>query len=329
MSASGKVAVLGAGAWGTALAQTLAREGTSVAIWARSAATVRAINEDRCNPGYLPDVRLAEAITATPDIGSALGEAELVIAATPAQTLRQVLALAAPYLAAATPLVLCAKGIERDSGLLPTAVALDVLGDAQLGVLSGPSFAADVARGLPTAVVVAAAASGLAARLALRLSGRSFRCYSSDDPIGVQAGGALKNVLAIAVGAAAGAGLGASAQAALATRGFVELRRLGAAYGARPQTLMGLSGLGDLMLTCASPQSRNFAYGMALGRSEPVAGLKLAEGVATAAIAARVAAERGMDAPIITATAQIIDRSITIGEAVEALLSRPLKAEDF
>ena len=183
------------------------------------------------------------------------------------------------------------------------------------------------ARGLPTAVTIAACDAALAARLAAILSTPSFRCYSTDDIVGVEIGGALKNVLAIAAGAVSGAGLGASAQAALVTRGFVELRRIGTAFGARAETLMGLSGLGDLILTCGSPQSRNFAYGLAIGRGEPLDGLPLAEGVATAAVAARIASESGIDAPIIDAVHAILERSVTIGEAVASLLSRPLKSE--
>jgi glycerol-3-phosphate dehydrogenase (NAD(P)+) len=194
--------------------------------------------------------------------------------------------------------------------------------------LSGPSFAADVSRGLPTAVTVAARDEALAAGLAALLSTPHLRCYSSGDLTGVEIGGALKNVMAIAAGAASGAELGASAQAALVTRGFVELRRIGAAFGARPETLMGLSGLGDLILTCGSARSRNFAYGVALGRGDSVEGLPLAEGVATAAIAAELARNRGIDAPIVAAVAAILAGRITVPEAVSALLSRPLKSED-
>ncbi|MCV0394460.1 MAG: NAD(P)-dependent glycerol-3-phosphate dehydrogenase [Rhizobiaceae bacterium] len=327
-ASSGKATVLGGGAWGTALAQMLARGGLDVAIWARDAATVEAINRQRVNPRYLPDVPLDDRIVATTDMAKAMTGAQTVLAVTPAQTLRAVLPLGRPYLPPDVPLVLCAKGIEKGTGLFPSAVARETLGAVPLAALSGPSFAADVARGLPTAVTVASEDGDLAAKLAARLSGPGFRCYSSDDLAGVEAGGALKNVLAIAVGAASGAGLGASAQAALATRGFVELRRFATTLGARPGTLMGLSGLGDLMLTCASAQSRNFAYGVELGRGAPLEGLKLAEGVATAGIAARLARQHGIDAPIIAATAMLLEHRLTIGEAVETLLSRPLKTED-
>ena len=196
-----------------------------------------------------------------------------------------------------------------------------------MAALSGPSFATDLAKGLPTAVVVAARDEARAASLAQRFSTERFRCYSTGDLVGVEIGGALKNVFAIAAGAVTGAGLGASAQAAMVTRGFVELRRIGQAFGAEPETLMGLSGLGDLLLTCASAQSRNFAYGLAVGRGESLSGRPLAEGVATASIAARIARERGIDAPIISAVAQILDGAITIKEAVSGLMSRPLRNE--
>ena len=222
--------------------------------------------------------------------------------------------------------------VDQDRGIvrLPIETAMQIsekTAQNPVAALSGPSFATDVARGLPTAVVVAARDEALAADLAARFSAENLRCYSSDDLIGVEIGGALKNVFAIAAGAVTGAGLGASAQAAMVTRGFVELRRIGAAFGARPETLMGLSGLGDLLLTCSSAQSRNFAYGLALGQGKPLSGLPLAEGVPTAAIAARIASERNIDAPIITAVAAILDGTITIQQAVTALMTRPLKTE--
>jgi glycerol-3-phosphate dehydrogenase (NAD(P)+) len=250
-----------------------------------------------------------------------------VLAVTPAQSLRATQAAAKDHMSDGIPLVICAKGIERDTGALLSAIASEILPRNPVAALSGPSFATDVARGLPTAVVVAAGDETLAADLAARFSAENLRCYSSDDLIGVEIGGALKNVFAIAAGAVTGAGLGASAQAAMVTRGFVELRRIGAAFGARPETLMGLSGLGDLLLTCSSAQSRNFAYGLALGQGKALAGLALAEGVPTAAIAARIAAERGIDAPIIAAVAAILDGTITIRQAVTALMTRPLKTE--
>lgn len=321
-----RIAVLGGGAWGTALALAMLRAGHFVRLYARDPETVAAIDRGE-NPRYLPGIALQAGIVATSDIGAALDGADCVLAVAPAQSLRAMLATAKTHMPKGAPLVLCAKGIERDTGALLSAIAKEILPENPVAALSGPSFATDVARGLPTAVVVAARDEDLAADLAARFSAQNLRCYSSDDLIGVEIGGALKNVFAIAAGAVTGAALGASAQAAMVTRGFVELRRIGAAFGARPETLMGLSGLGDLLLTCSSAQSRNFAYGLALGQGKPLAGLPLAEGVPTAAIAARIAAERKIDAPIITAVAAILDGTITIRQAVAALMTRPLKTE--
>lgn len=321
------VTVLGGGAWGSALASTACRAGHAVRLWARDALTVDAINQRHENPRYLPRLPLAEGIVATTDLGQALDCSELVLAATPAQTMRELLRLAGPALPAGAPLVLCAKGIERDTGRLLSQIADELAPSSPVAALSGPSFATDVARGLPTAVVVAARQAGLAATLAATLSAPQFRCYSSDDLVGVEVGGALKNVLAIGAGVVVGSNLGASAQAAMVTRGFVELRRIGAAFGARPETLMGLSGLGDLVLTCGSGQSRNFAYGLALGKGEDLAGRPLAEGVATAGIAASIARDKGLDAPIVDAVDRILAGSVGIGEAVAELMARPLKSE--
>lgn len=324
---SGKVAVLGGGAWGTALALTASRAGHGARLWARDAETVRAIIERHENPRYLPGIRFDEAVEATGNLGHAVEGADCVLVATPAQSLRQMLELLREHVAETVPLVLCAKGIERETGRLMSDIAAEILPGSPVAALSGPSFATDVARGLPTAVTVAAEDAERASQLAEFLSAPHFRCYSSDDLIGVEIGGALKNVMAIAAGAAAGAGLGASAQAAIVTRGFVELRRIGSALGAQPETLFGLSGLGDLVLTCSSPQSRNFAYGMALGRGESLDNHPLAEGVATAGIAARIARERGLEAPITEAVEAILAGRLTINQAIEALMSRPLKSE--
>lgn len=327
MSGVCRIAVLGGGAWGTALALTALRAGHGVRLWARDAQTVSAINNDSLNPHYLPGVKLDAGLEATGDIGAALEGARCVLAVVPAQAMRGLLGLVAENLPQGAPLVLCAKGIERDTGKLLSAIAAELAPQAPVACLSGPSFAADVARGLPTAVTVAAGAEKLADELAALLSTPAFRCYSSTDLTGVEVGGALKNVLAIAAGAVTGAGLGASAQAAMVTRGFVELRRLGVALGAEPETLMGLSGLGDLILTCGSAQSRNFAYGATLGRGESVAGLALAEGVFTAGIAAEIARARGVETPIIEAVDRILTGKTTIAEAVATLMARPLKRE--
>jgi glycerol-3-phosphate dehydrogenase (NAD(P)+) len=320
------VAVLGGGAWGTALAMQMRRAGHDVRLWARDADMVAAIKRGE-NPRYLPGVAIDSGIEATADSAEALDGAGCVLAVTPAQALRNVLEAIGRDVPSGVPLVLCAKGIEHETGLLLSQIASDFLPRNPIAALSGPSFATDLAKGLPTAVVIAAQEEALAARLAQSFSTERFRCYSTGDLVGVEIGGALKNVFAIAAGAVTGAGLGASAQAAMVTRGFVELRRIGQAFGAEPETVMGLSGLGDLLLSCASAQSRNFAYGLALGRGESLEGRPLAEGVATAGIAARIARERKIDAPIISAVAAILAGKITINEAVSALMSRPLRTE--
>lgn len=321
-----KVTVLGGGAWGTALALAMLRAGHAVTMWAREAASAEAIARGE-NPRYLPGIAFETGIATTTDLAAALAGTDCVLVVTPAQALRAVLTEMKPDIAPHVPLVLCAKGIERETGRLLSDIAAEILPDNPVAALSGPSFATDVSRGLPTAVVVASQDEARASALALRFSAANLRCYSTDDLIGVELGGALKNVFAIAAGAVTGAGLGASAQAALVTRGFVELRRIGAAFNARPETLMGLSGLGDLILTCSSVQSRNFAYGVALGKGEELAGRPLAEGVATAYIAARLTRERGIEAPIVEAVAALLDKAITINEAVAGLMTRPLRAE--
>jgi glycerol-3-phosphate dehydrogenase (NAD(P)+) len=321
-----RVAVLGGGAWGTALAMQMHRAGHQVRLWARDAGTVDAIARGE-NPRYLPGVSIDEELGATADSALALVGAQCVLAVIPAQSLRSALEAIGKNVPAGVPLVLCAKGIEHDSGLLVSQIAGEFLPGNPIAALSGPSFATDLARGLPTAVVIAARDEGLAAQLAQHFSTERFRCYSTGDLVGVEIGGALKNVFAIAAGAVTGAGLGASAQAAMVTRGFVELRRIAQSFGAEAETVMGLSGLGDLLLTCSSAQSRNFAYGVALGRGDSLKGLPLAEGVATAGIAAKIARGRGIEAPIISAVAAILDGRMTVAEAVSALMTRPLRHE--
>lgn len=327
MSKLWSIAVLGAGAWGTALALTMHRAGQKAMLWARSDKLAREINHAHTNRRYLPGVVLDAGFSAQDDMATVLSGADCVLAVVPAQSLRPVLVAAREAMPADVPIVLCAKGIERETGRLMSEVALEVCPGNPLAALSGPSFAADVARGLPTAVTVASRDHALSVKLAARLSAPNLRCYSSGDLTGVEIGGALKNVLAIAAGATSGAGFGASAVAAITTRGFVELRRIGEAFGAQPETLMGLSGLGDLILTCGSEQSRNFAYGLALGRGESLQGLPLAEGVHTAGIAAQIARERGLEAPIIETVTKLLDGRLTVKAAMQALLARPLKGE--
>jgi glycerol-3-phosphate dehydrogenase (NAD(P)+) len=323
------IVVLGAGAWGTALANLAAAKGERVLLWGRDPLQVQTIARERENRRYLPDVRLAANIEPVSEIGR-ISEAELVLAAVPTQGFRDV-ARAANYSArAGTPWVICAKGIERTSKQFLSDVIAEELPAAIPAVLSGPSFAVDVASGLPTAVTVAASNDNIAQHIAQRLGTPSFRLYRSTDIRGVEIGGAAKNVLAIACGISEGAGLGASAGAALIARGFAELARFGRALDARPETLMGLSGLGDLVLTCGSEQSRNFSYGLALGRGETpqtAARGHLVEGAFTASVLIELARERGVDMPISECVARAIAGELQITDAIEALLQRPQRSE--
>ncbi|ERM02225.1 glycerol-3-phosphate dehydrogenase [Brucella intermedia 229E] len=328
-----KIAILGGGAWGgTALAAMASSSGHDTWLYARDDETVEAINRTQRNPRYLGEIALPVAIQASTDVAAVVDGADAVLAVIPAQAMRTGLSQLSSLIPQTAPVVLCAKGgIERATGRLMSEVVAEVLPNHRIAALSGPSFATDVARGLPTAVTVACEDAATADQLAALLSGPAFRCYSTTDLKGVEIGGALKNVLAIAAGAAVGRGFGASAQAALVTRGgFAELRRIGQAMGgAKPETIMGLSGLGDLMLTCSSSQSRNYSYGLALGRGEDLTNRPLAEGVATAPIAAELCRKHAISAPpIIDATGALLDGTITIDEAVTALLNRPLKTED-
>jgi glycerol-3-phosphate dehydrogenase (NAD(P)+) len=326
MAELNSVAVIGAGAWGTALAGVAARAGRSVTLYARSAASVARMKATHENL-RLPGIRLEAGIDITADIARA-SRADIVLVATPAQSLRDAAAALAPHLKPAMPVVATAKGIERGSHKFMTEVIAEAAPDAVPAILSGPSFADDVARGLPTAVTLAAKDEALAAALVRALGSSTFRPYHTTDVRGVEIGGAAKNVLAIAAGIAVGRNLGASAQAALTTRGFSELARLGRACGARAETLTGLSGLGDLILTCSSPQSRNFALGIALGRGEPPPPGKLAEGQFTAPVLVELAASQGVDVPVSSAVAAILAGNITIDAAIEGLLTRPFKAEE-
>lgn len=321
------IGVYGSGAWGSALALTAARAGRSVILAGRDPAVEAAIRSERRSP-RLPGVDLPE--TLVPGTGySAMAGAGVVLLATPAQATRAVIDGLAPHLSPGTIVVSCAKGIDRETGQLVSEVVASGYGAGAIAVLSGPGFSDDVARGLPTAVTVAADDLALAEAVARLLAGPGFRPYAAGDPVGVQLGGALKNVLAIAAGVVAGRGLGASAEAAVITRGFVEMRRLAAAWGARADTLMGLSGLGDLVLTCRSVQSRNFALGVAIGEGrDPLSFGRLAEGAATAGIAVTRARAFGIEVPIMEAVAAVLDGGETVDGAVDRLLARPLKRED-
>jgi glycerol-3-phosphate dehydrogenase (NAD(P)+) len=325
MPSFNSVSVIGAGAWGTALAGVAARAGRKVTLYARDAAGAAEIATTRINP-RLPQVRLDASVAVTCEIARA-ATADIILIATPAQHLREAVAALAPHLARATPVIATAKGIERGSHKFMTEVIAETAPDASPAILSGPSFAEDVARGLPTAVTLAAKDEALARALVQALGSSTFRPYHTADVRGVEIGGAAKNVLAIAAGIVMGRNLGASAQAALTTRGFAELVRLGRACGARGETMAGLSGLGDLILTCASPQSRNLALGIALGRGQAPSRDKLAEGEFTAPVLIELAASQNVDMPVSHAVAAILRGAVTIDDAIESLLTRPFKAE--
>jgi glycerol-3-phosphate dehydrogenase (NAD(P)+) len=323
------IAVAGAGAFGTALALAAARAGRRVLLWARDEETVAGLRDSREAP-RLPGARLPETIEPVSDI-AALGEAEALILAVPTQALRAASMLLAPALPGGLPVISAAKGIEQGSGRFTTQIIAEALPDSMPAVLSGPSFAADIARGLPTALTLACADAAVAKALAEALNSSTLRIYHSNDPRGVEIGGAAKNVLAIAAGIAIGLGLGESARAALVARGFSELRRFGEAHGGQAETLMGLSGLGDVVLSCATAQSRNFAYGQALGQGKPPAeasGGKLAEGAFTAAVLVHMARSREIAMPIAEAVASVIAGSVGVREAVAELLARPVRAEN-
>jgi glycerol-3-phosphate dehydrogenase (NAD(P)+) len=319
------VSVIGTGAWGTALAGVAARAGRDVTLYARSPESAAQIGATRANP-KLSGVRLEANIRVTGDIALAAA-ADIILIATPAQNLRKAATALARHLVKATPVIACAKGIERGTHKFMTEVIAEAAPDARPAILSGPSFADDVARGLPTAVTLAANDEPLASALVRALGSSTFRPYHTSDVRGVEIGGAAKNVLAIAAGIVVGRKFGASAQAALTTRGFSELVRLGRACGARGETMSGLSGLGDLILTCSSLQSRNFALGIALGRGEQRPRDKLAEGEFTAPVLIELAASQNVDMPVSKAVAAILSGATTIDEAIESLLTRPFKAE--
>lgn len=323
-----RIAVIGGGAFGTALANAAALAGREVVLWLRDPRRAAILSGTRENP-LLPGIALLPEVLPTADLAdlSGAGAALLVV---PAQAMRAALAGPASRLPAACPLVICAKGIERETGLFMSEVAEAARPAAPLAVLSGPSFAADLARGLPTAVTLAAREEALAARLAAALSGPGFRLYHATDIRGVEIGGAAKNVLAIAAGIVAGLRLGESARAALVARGFAELQRFAAAHGARPETLMGLSGLGDVVMSCSSPQSRNFAFGLRLGAGEPPAKAgegKLAEGAFTAEALLQRSRARGVEMPVAEAVADVLAGRRSVADAAADLMARPLKPE--
>ena len=323
-----KLGIIGGGAWGTALAQVAAAGDHETRIWALEETVVESINSAHQNSVYLPGVDLSEAIRATGDL-TELGGCDAWLVVTPAQHMRAVLEQTPRC---DKPLLLCSKGIEEKSGELLHRVAKETCPRARIAVLSGPTFAHEVARGLPTAVTLAAQDPGLAEQLRDHLALPTFRIYVSDDVAGAEIGGAVKNVLAIACGVVEGKGLGQNARAALIGRGFAEMTRFGLAYGARRETLAGLSGLGDLVLTCSSTSSRNYALGKGIGEGRSAAELladrkTVAEGAFTAPVLARLAREKGIDMPIVDAVNALIAGRADVDQVLGALLSRPPRAE--
>jgi len=323
-----RIGVIGGGAWGTALASVAAREGEPVLLWAREPEVVEAINTGHENPLFLAGMPLPRSIQATGTIGDLSG-CEALLVVSPAQFVRATLS---GLPAGDTPLVLCAKGIEAGTRLLISEVAHQVRPTAPIAVISGPTFAHEVAAGQPTAVTLACADEAIGERLADRLAGPTFRPYASNDVVGAEIGGAVKNVLAIACGVVEGAGLGQNARAALIARGFAEMTRFGLARGARAETLAGLSGLGDLVLTCSSTSSRNFSLGVGLGQGKAARELladrrTVAEGAFTAPVLREAAAEAGVDMPVTEAVCALLD-GMDVRAVVEALLARPLTRED-
>ncbi|TAJ64233.1 NAD(P)H-dependent glycerol-3-phosphate dehydrogenase [Brevundimonas sp.] len=323
--------VIGAGAWGTALAQVAAGAGLDVLLQAREPEVVESIRARRINEAFLPGIILDDRVSVTSDLAD-LGACDLILAVPPAQHMRSTLAAFAAHHRPGVPVVLCSKGIERGTLKLMTEVLAETLPAAPAAVLSGPSFAGEVARGLPSAVTLACADAALGEALMETLSAPAFRPYLAHDLIGAEVGGAIKNVLAIACGISEGRGLGRSAHAALITRGFAEMTRMGVALGGQAETVAGLCGLGDLVLTCSSPQSRNMSLGLALGQGQTVeqalAGKRsVAEGYESAPAVRELAEKMGVDMPISLAVAALLAGETTVQGMIDALLSRPLKAE--
>jgi glycerol-3-phosphate dehydrogenase (NAD(P)+) len=320
--------VVGGGAWGTALAQVAATGERETLLWALEPEVVEAVNARHENPVYLPGIPLDPAIRATSDLAD-LEQCDAWLMVTPAQHMRSVLERAG---GSNRPLILCSKGIEEGSGELLHRVAKQACPGAPVGVLSGPTFAHEVAKGLPTAVTLAAEDEGLAKQLRDRIAQPTFRVYLTDDVAGAEIGGAVKNVLAIACGVVEGKGLGQNARAALIGRGFAEMTRFGMALGAKRETLAGLSGLGDLVLTCSSTSSRNYSLGKGIGEGRPAAELMtnrktVAEGAFTAPVLAKLARDKGIDMPIVAAVDALISGRASVDQVLDALLTRPPRAE--
>ncbi|MEX2618542.1 MAG: NAD(P)H-dependent glycerol-3-phosphate dehydrogenase [Alphaproteobacteria bacterium] len=327
-----RIAVIGAGAWGTALACVARRAENETILWARDPAVAAAINASAENPNYLPDIPLVSGISATEDLSAAMAGATAVLLVVPAQFLRSVAREMTPNLRAGTLVAICAKGVEQGTLALMSEVLADVLPQAEQVVLSGPTFAQEVARGLPTAVTLAAATTDIAARMSDLIGTARFRPYLSNDPVGAEIGGAVKNVMAIGCGIISGLRLGDNGRAALITRGLTEITRLAVAKGGRAETLMGLSGLGDLTLTCNAMQSRNFSLGVALGEGRALRDIlserrAVTEGVFSAGAVVALAARLGVEMPICQAVDQVVNHGAEIDRTIQALLSRPFTRE--
>jgi len=327
-----RIGIIGAGAWGTALSTVVCRAGRDAVLWAREAEVVEGINRDHENSLFLPGVKLDERITATGSLAEA-ADADALLLVVPAQFLRAVTGELGNLMKEAVPVVLCAKGIERDSGALMTEVVADILPGQPVAVLSGPTFAAEVAGELPTAVTLAAEDDALGARLEKALGGQRFRIYRSGDVAGAEIGGAVKNVLAIACGITEGRGFGSNGRAALITRGLAEMIRLCLAKGGRAETMMGLCGLGDLVLTCSSRQSRNYSVGVALGEGaaldDVLAGrVSVAEGVESAGAVDGLARTLGIEMPIVAAVHAVLSGELSVDHAITGLLARPFRSEE-
>lgn len=324
-----RIAVIGAGAWGTALAIAATRAGRDVRLWARDPAQAEALRTTRTNAAYLPQANLPAEVEPTSDLAFAVDGAAAILLAVPAQHLGGIARLLPPGTA---PLVICAKGIERGTGRLMNEIVAEAAPGRPAAILSGPTFASEVAAGLPTAVTLAAADERIGRELVTLLGSPTFRPYWSSDPVGALIGGAVKNVIAIACGIVAGRGLGENARAALMTRGLAEIVRLGVAAGGRPDTFIGLAGLGDLALTASSSQSRNFSLGMALGEGrslDEILGQRrtVTEGVTSATATLQRAAALGVEMPITAAVAAIVAGQLGVEDAMRQLLARPFRAE--
>lgn len=327
------ISVLGAGAWGTALAHIAASNGKKVVLWAREPELIGEIETKRRNTLFLPDVNLNENITPTNDQARAVSKAEAVLMVIPAQYLRASCQALRPVWPAGLPAVICAKGIEQKTGALLSEILAEELPQAEIAVLSGPTFAEEAAQNKPTALTLACGNEALGKELVATLGTPTFRPYYSSDVIGVQIGGAVKNVMAIAAGIVAGKKLGDNARAALITRGLAEISRLAAALGGQTYTLMGLSGLGDLVLTANSTQSRNFTVGLELGKGRGLSDIlsekrTVAEGVFTAAAVLERAARAGVEMPICEGLSRIMNENVPVDDVIQSLFARPFKNEN-